>query len=135
MELKDHIKTLANRYHPDTVLCRRHLHQHPELSFQEVETQKFIEQKLGEWGISDRERMAGTGVVGLIKGTASGDGKVVALRADMDALPITETNKKDYVSKNTGVMHACGHDVHTSSLLGAARILNELRINFPERLN
>ncbi len=123
------VKQLARQFHPDIVSCRRHLHMYPELSFKETETQKFVEQKLKEFGITDFKRMANTGVVALIEGK-NPQKKVVALRADMDALPIQETNKTDYVSKHAGVMHACGHDVHTSSLLGVARILNQLKDNF-----
>ncbi len=137
MDLKQRIQTLAQKYHADIVSCRRHLHQHPELSFHEFETQKFVEQKLTEFGITDFKRMANTGVLAMIHGTKApsplervGMRRTVALRGDMDALPITETNKKDYISKNAGVMHACGHDVHTSTLLGAARILNEMRNEF-----
>jgi len=129
MNLKERIRSLAGEYHSDAVACRRHLHQYPELSFSEIETQKFVEHKLDEYGITSRKRMAGTGVVATIEGKNPGR-RVVALRADMDALPIKETNQKEYVSKNPGVMHACGHDVHTTSLLGAARILNKIKDQF-----
>ncbi|MDQ2751512.1 MAG: M20 family metallopeptidase, partial [Bacteroidota bacterium] len=101
------------------------LHEHPELSYQEFETSKFIQQKLRECGI-EFQVMATTGVIGIIKGK-NPEKKVIALRADMDALPITEKNNIEYRSKNEGVMHACGHDVHTTCLLGAAKILNELK--------
>lgn len=129
MNLIDRIKQLARDHHPEIVQCRRHLHMHPELSFKETETQKFIEKKLLEFGISNFKRMADTGVVAMIEGKNPVK-KVVALRADMDALPIQETSKKEYTSRNAGVMHACGHDVHTASLLGVARILNQLRNEF-----
>ncbi|HRH67489.1 MAG TPA: M20 family metallopeptidase, partial [Bacteroidia bacterium] len=129
MNLIDRIKQLARDHHPEIVQCRRHLHMHPELSFKETETQKFIEKKLLEFGISNFKRMADTGVVAMIEGKNPVK-KVVALRADMDALPIQETNKKEYTSRNAGVMHACGHDVHTASLLGVARILHQLRNEF-----
>ena len=129
MDFKTRIQSLARQYQAEIVACRRHLHQHPELSFQEFETQKFVEQKLGEYGVTDFKRMANTGVVALIRGKNPG-GKVVALRGDMDALPIQETNSKGYISKNPGVMHACGHDVHTSCLLGAAHILQEMKNDF-----
>ena len=99
---------------------------HPELSNQEHRTASFISQKLTEMGIPHQKGVAGTGVVGLIEGRG-GTGRVIALRADMDALPIMEDNKVPYRSQTPGVMHACGHDVHMSCLLGAARILNELR--------
>jgi amidohydrolase len=129
MNLKEKIRSLSKEYHSDAVACRRHLHKNPELSFHEFETQKFVERKLDEYGIAEHSRMANTGVVAIIKGKNPGK-RVIALRGDMDALPIQETNKKDYASNNPGVMHACGHDVHTSSLLGAGRILNNLRDEF-----
>src|SRR5919112_1089908 len=119
------IKELAAAYKEEFIAVRHHLHQHPELSYQEWETSKYIQEKLKEFDIPF-EVKAGTGVVGLIKGKAS-ESRVVALRADMDALPITEQNNVDYKSKNEGVMHACGHDVHTTCLLGAAKILSETR--------
>jgi amidohydrolase len=124
--LKEKIQSLAHQYHKDTIALRRHLHQHPELSYQETETGRFIAQKLTEYGIPHQHGMAENGVVGLIQG-GKGKGKVIALRGDMDALPITEANEVPYKSQNKGVMHACGHDVHTSSLLGTARILNEIK--------
>ncbi len=119
------IKTLAAAYAPELIEIRHHLHAHPELSYQEFETSKFIQDQLSKMGIPFQV-MATTGVVGLIEGK-NPDTKVVALRADIDALPITEENDVAYRSKNEGVMHACGHDVHTTCLLGAARILNELK--------
>lgn len=127
--LKEKIKNFASQYREDIIACRRHLHKNPELSFQEFNTQKFVEQKLTEYGVTNHHRLANTGVVALIEGKNSSK-KVVALRADMDALPIIETNKVEYKSINEGVKHACGHDVHTSSLLGVARILNELKNEF-----
>jgi len=123
--LKDKIKGLAASYAGEFIGIRRHLHAHPELSFAEFETAAFIREQLGQWGIG-YSVMGGTGVIGLIQGK-NPDEKVVALRADMDALPILEQNDVDYRSRHQGVMHACGHDVHTSCLLGAARILHELR--------
>lgn len=129
MSLSERIKHLAKSNHVNVVNNRRHLHQHPELSFQEFETQKFVEQQLKLIGIAEFERVANTGVVALIKGE-NPDKKIVAMRGDMDALPIEEKNQTEYVSKNIGVMHACGHDVHTSSLLGAASILYQLREEF-----
>ena len=119
------IKALAKQYAPDLIDIRHHLHAHPELSYQEFETSKFIQQKLKKLGIPF-EIKATTGVVGLIKGK-NPEKRVIALRADMDALPINEENDVPYKSQNEGVMHACGHDVHTTCLLGAARILNELK--------
>jgi amidohydrolase len=126
--LKDKITNLANQIHSDVVANRRHLHANPELSFHEYETAAFVAQKLDELGI-EYKKMANTGLVALIKGAKQSDA-VVALRADMDALPIVEANDVVYKSKNPGVMHACGHDVHTSSLLGTAKILTELKNEF-----
>ncbi|MCR9290202.1 MAG: M20 family metallopeptidase [Bacteroidetes bacterium] len=128
--LKEKIKNLAQQYHSEVVGIRRHLHQHPELSYQEVETGKFIAKKLTEFGIQYEHGIADNGVVGMIEGKKNGSEKVIALRADFDALPILEANNVPYKSKNEGVMHACGHDVHTSSLLGVAKILSELKEAF-----
>ena len=124
--IREKIQALAKQFHPDVVAIRRHLHAHPELSFQEHETSKYIQQKLTEYGIPFQAGIVDTGVVGLLQGK-NPESRCIALRADMDALPIQELNEVDYCSQNEGVMHACGHDVHTSSLLGAARILNELK--------
>ena len=107
---------------------RRHLHQHPELSFKEYNTADFIENKLREMGIENVQRIVKTGVTFLLEG--SSEGKNLALRADIDALPIFEKNKVDYKSKYDGIMHACGHDVHTSCLLGVAKILHQLKSEF-----
>jgi len=121
----ERIKSLAKKYAPEFIEVRHHLHAHPELSYQEFETSKFIQQKLNEYNIPF-EIKASTGVVGVIKGKNPGS-RVIALRADMDALPITEQNEVPYKSKNAGIMHACGHDVHTSCLLGASKILSEIK--------
>jgi amidohydrolase len=123
--LKNRIKRLAAGYLKEVTLIRRHLHAHPELSTQETLTAAFISKQLSAWGIEHHTGIAGHGVVALIHGSKAGR-KVMALRADMDALPIREKNKVPYVSKNHGVMHACGHDVHVASLLGTARILKSL---------
>jgi hippurate hydrolase len=123
--LKEKIRSLATQYTPELINIRRHLHANPELSYQEFETSKFVQQRLTEFGIPF-EIKATTGVVGLLKGR-NPNKKIVALRADMDALPIREENNVDYKSKREGVMHACGHDVHTTCLLGAAKILHELK--------
>src|SRR5687767_3721600 len=123
--MHEKIKALAKKYAPEIIEVRHHLHAHPELSYKEFETSKFIQNKLAEFSIPF-EIKATTGVVGLIKGK-NPEKKVIALRADMDALPIHEQNEIDYKSKNEGIMHACGHDVHTSCLLGAAKILSELK--------
>jgi amidohydrolase len=115
---------------PGVIADRRHLHEHPELAFQEFETAKFVEERLRSLGVEDiRTGVGGTGVTGLIHG-GKGDGKVVLLRADMDALPILEENEVEYVSRNAGVMHACGHDAHTAMLLGVARLLIDRRDEF-----
>ncbi len=121
----DKIKKLAADYSDEFIEIRHHIHSHPELSYQEFETSEFIQQKLSGWNIPF-EVKATTGVVGLIKGKNPSK-KIIALRADIDALPIIEANDVSYKSKNNGVMHACGHDVHTTCLLGAAKILNELK--------
>lgn len=123
--LKDKIKMLAEKYAGSFVDIRHHLHANPELSYQEFETSDFIQSRLTEYGIPFTI-MAVTGVVGIIKGK-NPESRTIALRADMDALPIKEENDVSYKSLKTGIMHACGHDVHTTCLLGAARILNELR--------
>jgi hippurate hydrolase len=119
------IKELAKQYTAEFIEIRRYLHAHPELSYQEYETSKFVQQKLTEFNIPF-EIKSTTGVVGIIEGK-NPQSRVVALRADMDALPISEQNDVPYKSQNPGVMHACGHDVHTTCLLGAARILSETK--------
>ncbi|MGN8072316.1 M20 metallopeptidase family protein [Mucilaginibacter sp. 22184] len=126
--IKEQIQELSQKIFNDVVANRRHLHTNPELSFHEQKTSAFVAGKLDELGLT-YEKMADTGLVALIKGDMPSD-KVVALRADMDALPITEANDVPYKSQNVGVMHACGHDAHTSSLLGTARILTELKSQF-----
>jgi amidohydrolase len=122
------IKSLSEKYFSETQSYRHHIHSNPELSFQEFETSKYIQNHLTEMGI-EFEVKAETGIVAHIKGN-NPTKKVVALRADIDALPIQETNEVSYKSKNAGVMHACGHDVHTSSLLTAVKILNETKTNW-----
>ncbi len=125
---KEQIQQLSQNIFNEVVANRRHLHSHPELSFHEVNTSAYVAGKLDELGLK-YQRMADNGLVALIKGEKPSD-QVVALRADMDALPITEANDVPYKSQNTGVMHACGHDAHTSSLLGTAKILTELKSQF-----
>ncbi len=120
------IEALSAAWAPEFIGIRRHLHAHPELSFQEHRTSAFIQEKLQGWNIPMRTGVAGTGVVALIRGNDP-DRRIVALRADMDALPIPEANEIPYKSTEPGVMHACGHDVHTSCVLGAAKMLQELR--------
>lgn len=123
--LQEKIKSLAQKYKDEFLAVRHHLHSHPELSYQEFETSAFIQKKLSECSIPFQV-MATTGVVGLIKGK-NPESRIIALRADMDALPIAEENEVAYKSVNDGIMHACGHDVHTTCLLGASKILNELK--------
>ena len=124
-ELQNRIKQLAKKYCSEFIEVRHHLHANPELSYQEFETSAFIQKKLQSFNIPF-EIKATTGVVGLIKGKNPGK-QTIALRADMDALPIQETNNVTYKSKKDGIMHACGHDVHSSCLLGAAKILAETK--------
>ncbi len=123
------IKQLAKDYAAEVVANRRYLHINPELSFQEYNTAKFVAQKLKDIGLNPQEGIANTGVVAIIEGR-NPSSKVIGLRADMDALPIFEKNDVPYKSQNEGVMHACGHDAHTSSLLGTAKILHQLREDF-----
>jgi amidohydrolase len=123
--LKERILELAKQYAPETIDIRRHLHAHPELSYKEFQTSMFVQEKLKGLDIPF-EIKATTGVVGIIKGK-NPDKRIIALRADMDALPIKEENTVAYKSQNEGVMHACGHDAHTSILLGASKILQELK--------
>ncbi len=125
--MQQRIKDLAQSWLEEGIAIRRHLHQHPELSFQEKETAQFIARKLEQYGIPFQTGWAGgTGILAHIKGQPA-PGKVIALRSDIDALPIKEANQVPYCSVNEGVMHACGHDVHMTCLLGAAYILQQLR--------
>jgi amidohydrolase len=128
-EALQRIKELARIHHAETIALRRHLHAHPELSGEEKETSVFVTCQLEKLGIPFRNHVGGYGIVAYITGNLSGEG-CVALRADMDALPVTEQNQVSYKSLNHGVMHACGHDAHTASLLGVARILSEMREYF-----
>lgn len=121
------IKGLAEKFFTEVVGIRRHLHMYPELSFEEKETSAFISQQLTGHGIAHETGWGGYGIVAHIKGGQNSSGKVIAIRADIDALPIMEANDVPYRSLNEGKMHACGHDVHTSSVLGTAFILNEMR--------
>ncbi len=126
--LLEKIKSLAKKHQAENVSIRRHLHANPELSYQEFETSKYVQAQLKAIGIPFTV-IATTGVLGIIEGKNPGK-RIIALRADMDALPIIEENKVDYISTKEGVMHACGHDVHTTILLGAAKILWTLREEF-----
>ncbi len=125
MNIIDFIQKKSEEIFPKVVEKRRYLHQNPELAFEEYQTSEFIQKSLEQLGIPYQKGIAKTGVVGIIEGKRTG--KVVALRADMDALPICEANNFDFKSKNEGKMHACGHDAHTASLLGTAEILNALK--------
>jgi amidohydrolase len=127
--LKKEIKKLSGDFLSEITDIRRHIHTYPELSKAEYKTAELVAIKLKEMGLEVETGVAKTGVVALIKGK-NPDKKIIALRADMDALQITEENDVPYKSKNEGVMHACGHDVHTSSLLGTAKILSELKNQF-----
>ena len=128
MNLALRIKQIADQHFDAMVANRRHLHRNPELSFEEFETTKFIAEKLKETGY-DLQTITETGGYIDILGK-NHSSKVIALRGDIDALPILEKNEVEYKSQNEGKMHACGHDVHTTSLLGAVRILHELREEF-----
>ena len=122
--LRQRIEQHCRLYHSEVVAVRRHIHAHPELAFEEVETSAFIISKLKQYGIPFKI-MAKTGIVGFIEGKNTSN--VIALRADMDALPMQEINTTPYKSKNEGVMHSCGHDAHSAMLLLAGKILNEMR--------
>lgn len=126
--LIESIKELSARIHGDVVALRRHLHAYPELSFEEHETCAFVKRELDRLGIPWKA-VAGTGVLAWVTGALPSD-EVVAVRADMDALPVQELNKVPYASQRPNIMHACGHDFHTSSLLGTARIIQSLREDF-----
>lgn len=123
--LEKKVQQIAKKKLDTLIVIRRHLHQHPELSFEEHQTCQLVQEQLSSWGIESRV-MAKTGVVAVIEGKEPSSRRL-ALRADLDALPIQETNAVPYCSQVEGVMHACGHDVHTTCLLGAAQILQELR--------
>ena len=128
MTLKTKVQELSEKYFEDIIQIRRHIHQYPELSFKEHETSDFIKNELNKIGLNYRT-IFNTGVTGELQGNKAG-GPVIALRADIDGLPIQEKNELTYRSKNEGIMHACGHDVHTAALIGTLRILNELRDEF-----
>jgi amidohydrolase len=127
-EWKLAIQQAASKHFKYIRSVRQHIHQHPELSFQEFETSKFIQEQLKKYGISFTNNWVKTGILAEIKGKSE---NIIALRADLDALPIEEKNECDYASINKGIMHACGHDVHSASVLGAAIILQELKDFLP----
>ncbi len=130
----ERIKAIARRIHPEVVAFRRHLHQHPELSYEEKETAEYIAKILEARGLEIKRNVGGHGIVAMIDGQEIEGASVMALRADIDALPIQEENNVAYRSIHPGKMHACGHDVHTSSLLGTAIILQELKAMIPGRI-
>jgi amidohydrolase len=134
MEIKEHIKHLAHKYYNDIVAIRRFLHQNPELSKQEKQTSNFICQELDKLsGVEYTRNIAGYGICGFVNGK-SDNGNLIALRADIDALPVCEATNLPFKSKNDGVMHACGHDVHIAALLGALRIISQMRDCFNGRV-
>ena len=128
---KQNILLLADKYFPEILSIRRKLHQYPELSFKEFKTQSYLREILESWGLQSHD-VAGTGLYLDLIGKDGG--QYVVLRADIDALPIEEDLRNPYVSKNHGVMHACGHDVHTASLLGSIRILKDIIADIPGRI-
>jgi len=134
MSLNELIRAEATRLEPHLVEVRRHLHAHPELSFQEHATSAYIQARLSAEGIGFETGIAGTGIVATVHG-ATDNGRTVALRGDMDALPIRETNQVPYCSTVDGVMHACGHDVHSTCALGAAIVLHRLRAHWAGRVS
>lgn len=129
MPIVDQIKQLARQYFDEVVSYRRHLHQHPELSFQEFKTSEYVCSVLDKYAISYTKGIVKTGIIAIIEGKHP-EKKTALLRADLDALPIEEKNDVVYKSQNSGVMHACGHDVHAASMLGTAIILNQLKDKF-----
>jgi amidohydrolase/hippurate hydrolase len=129
-DLAARVQKAAQELYPEVVGLRRHIHQHPELSYQEFRTTAFIKTCLSGIGIEAEPQLLETGIVAVLRGAgspASGERKTVALRADIDALPLQEENSTEYCSTEAGCMHACGHDMHTAMLLGTARILSEMR--------
>lgn len=127
--LAESIKAAARSVAGEVSTIRRQIHRHPELSFQEFETARLVHEKLSQWGVAHDTGIAGTGVVARIEGR-NPETHCIALRTDMDALPIDEANTCDYRSEVPGVMHACGHDAHTAMLMGVAKILNDNREHF-----
>jgi amidohydrolase len=125
----DNIKQLAHQYFDEVISFRRHIHQHPELSFEEHETSNYVCSILDKYDIAYTKGIVKTGIVAIIEGK-NPTKKTILLRADLDALPIEEKNNVEYKSQNAGIMHACGHDAHTASVLGTAIILNQLKNEF-----
>ena len=132
MSLIQTVKKLSEELYPEIVEIRRHLHSNPELSFQEHNTADYIANILEKEGITCKRGIAGTGLLAEVEG--SKPGKIIGLRADMDALPIQEENDVEYRSLVDGRMHACGHDAHSASLIGTALILKRLKTEFPAKV-
>jgi amidohydrolase len=131
-KITEKIKNICNQIFPSLVKLRRELHQYPELAFQEFKTSERIVKELKKIGLDFKKGIAKTGVIGLLNKDRKG--KTLALRADMDALPVLEQTNFSYKSKNKGVMHACGHDVHMACLIGAAKILTRLKEELPGKI-
>jgi len=129
MDLKEKITYLTNRYYDEIVQIRRYIHMNPELSYYENETSAFVEKMLREYGINYKKGFVNTGIIAWLRGEKPGP--VIGLRAELDALPITENNQVSYKSKRDGIMHACGHDAHLAMLLGTLKILKELKKDLP----
>ncbi|MDP2960444.1 MAG: amidohydrolase, partial [candidate division Zixibacteria bacterium] len=132
MEIEDKIKNLSRKFFPSLVKLRREFHQYPEVAYTEFKSSGIISRELLKLGLEVKKEIAKTGVVGLLNKSVKG--KTVALRADMDALPVTELTGLPYKSKNPGRMHACGHDVHMSCVIGAAKILSSLKDELPGKV-
>ena len=129
MDIKEKIIYLTNRYYDEIVQIRRFIHKNPELSYYENETSAYIEKMLQEYGVNYKKGFVNTGIIAWLQGEKPGP--VIGLRAELDALPITENNQVSYKSKRNGIMHACGHDAHLAMLLGTIKILKELKKDFP----
>ena len=129
MTLQQEIHEISAALLDEAIAIRRYLHQHPELSFEEKETSAFLSSLLTQFGISHQTNVTGYGIVGIIEGKNPSK-KCIALRADMDALPIRELSDKVYRSQNEGIMHACGHDAHSTILLMTARVLQQMADKF-----
>ena len=129
LTLKQKIRSYAEEILDEVIGFRRHFHQNPELSFYEEQTANFITDLLDDWSVNYKSNINGNGIIAFLKGELEGE-KVVAFRADMDALPIQENNNVSYCSRNNGVMHACGHDVHMANLLGVIKIMQKMKSLF-----
>ena len=133
MAIIDTLRREAAEGLPEWQRIRRYIHQHPELSFEEHKTAAFISEQLAAWGIEHTTGIAGTGIVGVLEGRTAGI-RCIAVRAELDALPIIEANDVPYKSETEGIMHACGHDVHATCLLGVLRILSRHKEDWEGRI-